>query len=87
MELSAYTRPHLKLHSTFQYEYEILSDVKYELELLKMNVGCCFNERAIARYATRHGLLAPKYMRKVSWRLMIETMPREVVRFIRNRFE
>jgi intergrase/recombinase len=64
----------------------MLFDVKYGLELLKGYVGDCFNERTIARYATRHRLLAPKYMRKVSWRLMIKAMPREVARFIQSRF-
>jgi intergrase/recombinase len=43
-------------------------------------------ERTITRYAIRHGLLAPKYMRKASWRLMIRVMPREVARFIQSKF-
>jgi intergrase/recombinase len=33
-----------------------------------------------------HELLASKYMRKVSWRLMIKAIPREVARFIQGRF-
>jgi intergrase/recombinase len=64
----------------------MLLDVKYGLEPLKRYVDSCFNERTIARYAIRHGLLASKYMRKVSWRLMIKAMPKEVARFIQSRF-
>jgi len=37
-------------------------------------------------YAKRHSLLAPKYMRKISWRLMVKAMNREVARFIQSRF-
>jgi len=48
--------------------------------------GNSFDRRTVTRYAIRHGLLAPKYMRKVSWRLAIKAMPREVVRFIQSRF-
>jgi intergrase/recombinase len=39
----------------------------------------------VRKYAKRNGLLPPKYMRKAAWRLMIKTMPREVVRFIQSR--
>jgi intergrase/recombinase len=56
------------------------------LELLKEFAGNSFDRRTVTRYAIRHGLLAPKYMRKVSWRLMIKIMPREVARFIQSRF-
>jgi len=64
MKLSTYTKSHFKLHiCAFQYEFKMLLDVKYGLELLKGYVGNCFNERTIARYITRHGLLVPKYMR------------------------
>jgi hypothetical protein len=61
----------------------MLFNAKYRLGLLKRYVDSCLNERIIARYATRHGLLAPKYIRRAIWRLMIEVMPREVARFIR----
>lgn len=40
----------------------------------------------VTRYAKRNNLILPKYMRKVSWRLLIEAMPREVARFIQSRF-
>jgi len=56
------------------------------LELLKKFAGNNIDRRTVTRYAIRHGLLAPKYMRKVSWRLMIKVMPREVARFIQSRF-
>jgi len=38
------------------------------------------------RYAKRHSLVVPKYMRKVAWRLMIKAMSREAARFIQSRF-
>jgi len=79
MKLSTYTKLHLKFHTyVFQYEFKMLFSTKYRLELLKRYVSDCFNERTIARYATRHRLLVPKYMRKVSWRLMVKAMPREI---------
>jgi intergrase/recombinase len=56
------------------------------LKLLKRFAGNNIDRRTVTRYAIRHSLLAPKYMRKVSWRLMIKVMPREVARFIQSRF-
>ena len=44
------------------------------------------NRDGITRYAKKNGLVLPKYMRKASWRLLIEAMPREVARFIQSRF-
>jgi len=47
----------------------------FSIETLKMLDECTgnsFDRRTVTRYAIRHNLLAPKYMRKVSWRLMIE---------------
>jgi intergrase/recombinase len=40
----------------------------------------------VRKYTKRNGLLPPKYIRKVAWRLMIKAMPREVARFIQSRF-
>lgn len=40
----------------------------------------------VTKYAGRHGLVRPKLMRKVAWRLMIKVMSREVARFIQSRF-
>jgi intergrase/recombinase len=56
------------------------------LELLKKFASNNFDRRTIIRYTKRYGLLASKYMRKVSWRLVMKVMPREVVRFIQSRF-
>jgi intergrase/recombinase len=60
--------------------------VNETLKLLKRFLGNNLDRRTVTRYAKRHGLLALKYMRKVSWRLMIKAMPREVARFIQSRF-
>jgi len=43
------------------------------------------NRHQVTKYAKRHNLVLPKYMRKISWRLMIKVMPREVARFIQSR--
>jgi len=56
------------------------------LKILNVYTGSSIDRKTVTRYAIRHGLLAPKYMRKVSWRLMIKVMPREVARFIQSRF-
>lgn len=40
----------------------------------------------MSRYAKRHGQLVPKTMHKVSWRIMVQVMPREVARFIQSMF-
>jgi len=56
------------------------------LELLKKYAGRRVARAVVCKYAKRHGLLAPKYMRKAAWRLMIRSMPREVARFIQSRF-
>ena len=52
------------------------------LRLLREHAGTGINRRPLEKYARNHGLLPPKYMRKVAWRLMVKTMPREVARFI-----
>jgi intergrase/recombinase len=56
------------------------------LELLKKNLGFKVSRWGLTRYVTKYKLLAPKYMRKVAWRLMIQVIPREVARFIQSRF-
>uniref|UniRef100_A0A7J3Z8G3 Integrase n=1 Tax=Ignisphaera aggregans TaxID=334771 RepID=A0A7J3Z8G3_9CREN len=56
------------------------------LDLLKKYAGRSVRRQVIRKYAKEHGLLLPKYLRKVAWRLMVKTMPREVARFIQSRF-
>jgi Uncharacterized protein conserved in archaea len=56
------------------------------LRLLEKHARKEVDRFPITRYARRHGLLPPKYMRKVAWRLMVRAMPREVARFIQSRF-
>ena len=46
------------------------------LELLKRYTGSKADRSVVSRYAKKYGLLAPKTMHKVSWRLMIQVMPR-----------
>jgi len=55
------------------------------LKLLKEHAGEDVSRNPVARYAKRHGLLPPKHMRKVAWRLMVRVMPREVARFVHSR--
>jgi intergrase/recombinase len=56
------------------------------LTLLLEFVPKHINRHQVRKYAKRHGLLLPKYMRKIAWRLMIKAMSREVARFIQSRF-
>jgi intergrase/recombinase len=56
------------------------------LRLIEKYGGTHIDEYAIIKYAKRNNLLPPKYMRKISWRLMIQTMNREIARFIQSRF-
>jgi len=54
--------------------------------LLEEYAGETVDRNSIRKYAKRNNLIAPKYMRKISWRLMIKVMPREIARFIQSRF-
>ena len=56
------------------------------LRLLEEHAGESVDRNSIRKYAKRHNLLQPKYMRKAAWRLMIRVMPWEVARFIQSRF-
>jgi len=56
------------------------------LQLLQRYAGSKVDRRNVARYAKRHGLVSPKMLRKVSWRILVQVMPREVARFIQSRF-
>jgi len=49
-------------------------------------MGRAIDRRNVTRYAKRHRLVLPKMMRKVSWRILVQVMPREVARFIQSRF-
>ncbi|MEM0066434.1 MAG: integrase [Sulfolobales archaeon] len=56
------------------------------IELLKTLAPKDIDKNSVRRYARRHSLTLPKMFRKVSWRIMLQTMPREVARFIQSRF-
>jgi intergrase/recombinase len=56
------------------------------LKLIEKYGRTHIDEYAIIKYVKRNNLLPPKYMRKISWRLMIQTMSREIARFIQSRF-
>ena len=55
-------------------------------KLLRIVAPKSIDRNAVRKYAKRHNLVLPKYMRKIAWRLMIKAMPREVARFIQSRF-
>jgi intergrase/recombinase len=40
----------------------------------------------VSRYARRHGLVRPKYLRKIAWQLMRKTMGYEAAAFAQSRF-
>ncbi len=56
------------------------------LELIGQVVPRHINRHQVRKYARRHNLVLPKYMRKVSWRLMVKAVSREAARFIQSRF-
>jgi len=56
------------------------------LELLGRLAPRRINRHRVRKYAKKHNLVLPKYMRKVAWRLMIKAMNREAARFIQSRF-
>jgi intergrase/recombinase len=56
------------------------------LRLLKEYSGVSVSRRALTKYVKRRNLLLPKYVRKISWRLMIKVMSREIARFIQSKF-
>lgn len=63
--------------------------IYFSTETLKLVEGIAprpVNRHNVRRYAKRHNLVLPKYMRMISWRLMIKVMPREITRFVQSRF-
>jgi intergrase/recombinase len=56
------------------------------LKLLEEYAGERVDGSSVRKYTKRNGLPPPKYVRKAAWRLMVEAMPREVVRFVQSRF-
>jgi len=56
------------------------------LNILRRYAGKRITRQVIGKYARKHNLIPPKYMRKIAWRLMIKVMPREIARFIQSRF-
>jgi intergrase/recombinase len=55
------------------------------LRLIEKYKNIHVDRYAVVKYAKRNGLILPKYIRKISWRLMIKIMPREIARFIQSR--
>jgi len=56
------------------------------LNILRRYAGKQITRQVVGKYARKHNLIPPKYMRKIAWRLMIKVMPREVSRFVQSRF-
>jgi len=55
---------------------------------IKKYGGIKRDEKAITRYAIRHNLLRPKYLRKINWRYCVKTVKdKDVCRFIQSRLE
>jgi len=40
----------------------------------------------ITKYAREHGLVFPKMLRKINWRILIRAIDKDVPRFIQSRF-
>ena len=56
------------------------------LNLLKENSGKTINRSTLTRYIKKHNLILPKYIRKISWRIMIKTVGREISKFLQSRY-
>jgi len=58
------------------------------LELLEAAglLGRQVRRELVTRYAKRHGLIRPKYPRKIAWQLMRKTMGYEAAAFAQSRF-
>ena len=56
------------------------------VEMIRGVAGAGMRRQVILKYARKHGLLPPKTMRKMAWRLMIKAMPEKIARFIQSRF-
>jgi intergrase/recombinase len=54
-------------------------------KILEEYSGKRIARRLVYKYVKKRSLLLPKYIRKISWRLMIKIMPREVARFVQSR--
>jgi intergrase/recombinase len=54
-------------------------------KILEKYSGKKIARRLVYKYVKKRGLLLPKYIRKISWRLMIKIMPREIARFVQSR--
>ncbi|MEM2383404.1 MAG: integrase, partial [Desulfurococcaceae archaeon] len=55
-------------------------------ELLKAVAPRKIGRGDVWEYVKRRSMVLPKMIRKISWRMMVQTMPREVARFIQSRF-
>jgi intergrase/recombinase len=56
------------------------------LKLLEEYASESVDRNSVRKYAKRNGLLPPKYVGEVAWRLMVEAVPHEVTRFVQSRF-
>ncbi|MEM2223964.1 MAG: integrase [Acidilobaceae archaeon] len=56
------------------------------VELLRAVAPRKIDRGDVWEYVKRRGMVLPKMICKISWRIMVQTMPREVARFIQSRF-
>ncbi|HEU17006.1 MAG TPA: integrase, partial [Nitrososphaeria archaeon] len=57
----------------------------WTLEELRSMAPLRISRRVVTKYARAHDLLLPKMIRKLAWREMVQSMPREVARFVQSR--
>jgi len=65
-----------------EWIYFSIDTLKLMLEFVPKRIS----SHQVRKYVKRHGLILPKFIRKVSWRLMVKVMSREVARFVQSRF-
>ncbi|MEM1701537.1 MAG: integrase [Desulfurococcaceae archaeon] len=56
------------------------------VELLKAVAPRKIDRGDVWEYVRRRSMVLPKMIRKIAWRIMVQTMPRDVARFIQSRF-
>ncbi len=71
-------------HETKRCEWIYMS--RDTLNMLKTIANKRINNDQITKYAKRHSLILPKYIRKYSWRMMVKSLGRELARFLQSRF-
>ncbi|GAY25368.1 integrase protein [Desulfurococcaceae archaeon AG1] len=56
------------------------------VQMIERHRGVRRSRTLVERYAKRHGLIQPKMLRKINWRIVASAMERDAARFMQSRF-